>query len=740
MNRIEKYILLIFFIISYGVINGQKIYQWNVQDSVVLRNVGPQDTIQFIGFEGKSGFIVISSVNKDTFNAFANELIPISFFKGLKFSAENDPKIVCRKTGNTLEFKLPGIAENQAVNEIQTLDQTGNQRKKTSIFHDAIVASDHIKKGNYCSSNEILGLYASPDELGQNNYLKNYKKTCPQVGSTESSEGSTSGGGFLSNIGGLDVTKYADGLAKFLVKRTKEELSVAFFKKFKESLNDTTYRDLNTLFPQTHSTLQLVGDNIYNYQQYINTLREQFEQDLRQLPDNLPGIIPNHQQYFNQFPEKEILLQQFSFFASHLESGTHPGMIINDLDWKSYQKVDSSFASSLASISLISEAFRDTVMNANHTEKYWVSGSDVRALLKDTLSLQIFMGFLVEEAKAEGIVFGTDSLHHLLNELKDDSSDKLDRITSFLRSISEDLDRMNTIITNYRQKDELKFDDVIQYFQYTINIFDNILELEDFLKLKIPYNKTLIKSYLQVIRSLCNLVADVNHKKYASAIMEVGILYEFTFNLKSNDSSMNTNNDTLSRTRDLIIKYGSFMSAMVQAETSEDVANVIETFALPSGSYSVKRESKKNIVLNSYVGLLWGWEFPDFDEMGNPDLVTLTAPVGVGYYWGDVGNTIKSIGIQMNVIDIGAITAFRFGNDSLDVPKIYLKEIISPGALVSLGLNDLPLSINIGWQLAPRLRRVNDIENVVNLNYQHRIGISLVVDIPLLNFYTEPKD
>ena len=38
----------------------------------------------------------------------------------------------------------------------------------------------------------------------------------------------------FSSIGGLDVTNIADGLAKFIIKRAKQELSIAFFKKFKE--------------------------------------------------------------------------------------------------------------------------------------------------------------------------------------------------------------------------------------------------------------------------------------------------------------------------------------------------------------------------------------------------------------------------------------------------------------------------------------------------------------------------
>src|SRR5690606_32703247 len=49
----------------------------------------------------------------------------------------------------------------------------------------------------------------------------------------KSVEGLSPESGVLSSIAGLNVTTFADGLAKFLVKRTKEELNVAFFGRMK---------------------------------------------------------------------------------------------------------------------------------------------------------------------------------------------------------------------------------------------------------------------------------------------------------------------------------------------------------------------------------------------------------------------------------------------------------------------------------------------------------------------------
>ncbi|UII29179.1 hypothetical protein LVD15_12340 [Fulvivirga maritima] len=57
--------------------------------------------------------------------------------------------------------------------------------------------------------------------------------------------------GALSAAGAVDVTTMVDGLAKFLVERTKQELSIAFFDNFKDKLEKE--KQLRLLFPATQS-------------------------------------------------------------------------------------------------------------------------------------------------------------------------------------------------------------------------------------------------------------------------------------------------------------------------------------------------------------------------------------------------------------------------------------------------------------------------------------------------------
>jgi len=61
---------------------------------------------------------------------------------------------------------------------------------------------------------------------------------------------------FNPSIGNFDVTNIADGLAKFLVGRVKQELSTSFFEKFKENLDSN--EQIQILFPVSYNALKAI--------------------------------------------------------------------------------------------------------------------------------------------------------------------------------------------------------------------------------------------------------------------------------------------------------------------------------------------------------------------------------------------------------------------------------------------------------------------------------------------------
>jgi hypothetical protein len=188
----------------------------------------------------------------------------------------------------------------------------------------------------------------------------------------------------------------------------------------------------------------------------------------------------------------------------------------------------------------------------------------------------------------------------------------------------------------------------------------------------------------------------------------------------------------IQETSSIILKYGTFAATIAKADNSDDVQKAIETIALPAGSSRVKRESIVNISLNAYCGLFGGRNIGSkvaYNSFG------ITAPVGIATSF---GINHFSYSLFVSLIDLGAITAFRFKNDTTTVSKILLKDIVSPGLFVSWGLRNCPISINAGCQLTPLLSSVSSSVNGSE-SRMFRFTIGLCVDIPVLNLYNRSK-
>jgi hypothetical protein len=186
-----------------------------------------------------------------------------------------------------------------------------------------------------------------------------------------------------------------------------------------------------------------------------------------------------------------------------------------------------------------------------------------------------------------------------------------------------------------------------------------------------------------------------------------------------------------------------FVNDMARSETPEDVEKAIEAFALPSGSFAIKRTARWNVAINSYPGMFGAMERTQFtDSLGATSIgwsktASLTVPVGLSVSRGS--RKCGSIGLFFPIIDIGALTRIHLDTNANTavIPDFTFKNILSPGVFVSYGFPKSALSINLGIQFGPELRR---IENDEEKSYESwRIGAGLTLDIPLLNLFTKPS-
>jgi hypothetical protein len=113
-----------------------------------------------------------------------------------------------------------------------------------------------------------------------------------------------------------------------------------------------------------------------------------------------------------------------------------------------------------------------------------------------------------------------------------------------------------------------------------------------------------------------------------------------------------------------------------------------------------------------------------------------------------MGDGHWSYSVFVSLIDIGTIASFRFNSpDSVtQIPKVQLKDIVSPGLFFSIGIPKTPLSINLGTQMGANLRKVNastptnpDPSNQYADKVYWRYSLSVCVDIPLINLFTKSQ-
>lgn len=182
------------------------------------------------------------------------------------------------------------------------------------------------------------------------------------------------------------------------------------------------------------------------------------------------------------------------------------------------------------------------------------------------------------------------------------------------------------------------------------------------------------------------------------------------------------------------VRLMSFAADYATARDVETATAAIEAFVLPKESYRGKRRAERTYVrVNAYLGIGASYEIVDGKgaiAMGG------YAPIGleVGTPVGDSG---YSIGLLLHVVDLGALTTWRIKLDDEDQadarPEVGFDQIISPGAMLAIGIKDAPFTIGVGVSRVPDLRLdENDTLSPCTSGCDAwRVGVNALVDIPL---------
>jgi hypothetical protein len=539
---------------------------------------------------------------------------------------------------------------------------------------------------------------------------------------------------------GTKVTTVADGIAKFLVNRAKEELTISFFKQFKEDLaND---KRIGMLFPNTTATLMLVDDQIYQVSRYLESLRESFIRDFKVMPTNLNSYLRSNAIVKN--PAIQLLAEEALELSQNIIDGASPEDIIDYLAYKGPVQQPSRIMSITGSASsqftnmaagfqgvglishslyassggyldpgLVSEYLRDRNTRIVYLGLLWQHSADIK--FSDGLSLQSYLGKLAIDTKM------AEEFAQLLTEFAHNGEKAA-----------------NAAMSSRSQKDSevgAGYAPYYQFFSALLDLFEVGVEVKATLSGIQKKSASLEDSLFLGIRHLNDLNFDIRQKHYAAAINDLMYVLRIFFP------------DMDQGTRKKIFTYGQFIATVATSETSDEVSAAIEAVALPPGSSRVKKENYFSAAINAYTGGTGGYE--TLTNNAGSTVLALSAPVGFTVSWKFKDKAPKANGKKRTpgsfsffapIIDVGALAAYRLNDpNSSDLPELAWSNLLSPGLYGVFGFaNDLPISLGFGAQRGPNLRSITTGTQTTEVS-GWRYGVFFSVDIPVFNLYVQGK-
>jgi hypothetical protein len=502
-------------------------------------------------------------------------------------------------------------------------------------------------------------------------------------------------------------SRFIDGTARFLVKRTKEELESAFFERFKNDIDNNEM--LKTLIPQTYLLLR------YQDYAYIPSMSKTWTSaiatDLNNIPFGLcESIIKNEPELLDK--DEVLAFLCTIMVAKQVSEGAKPYEILYMIDKKLANEKNKNLSnfinfSNALSMNLLKEEYKGK-------DDAWVSKKDYKAL-KTNGQKYFWAIFYAENQK----IF--ERLGWKKSALKN-AFDRIETAEEFLFFF----DNIGSMLTSYNG------DKAGQYINVTENLlglFASAVKMDFVLRNDTDgfYESDFIKKHRPIAQNSITVLKKTKEKDYGAALLSTIHIIHDVFPVEKREAkSIKTT-----------LFYLSFLTDVITTDDATSVQQVIERYALPTQSYRLKRNHSKSISLNAYPGLYAGRE--TLATSNNNGMATgISAPIGVSMDFGRSGKRKnRSIGIFVPVVDIGAAFSYRWGKDAdaKGFPAdLTWQQILSPGLFVYWGLPRSPLAFGIGGQVTPKLRSIKDGQAVIE-ETAFRFGVNATVDIPIFNFW-----
>jgi len=537
--------------------------------------------------------------------------------------------------------------------------------------------------------------------------------------------------GVGSGVLGVNVTNIADGIAKFLIERGKQELSLVFFERLQETLQK--FPELTFLFPSSAEIIH--GMESYNILSLLQELKDAFMKDLLNMPSNILSLRYITTAVCNDAACQGRIAKINTIFTS---SATHdPRLIILPLitiqgiiDGDNIIEIANKMGAD-ASVCALNDNFSGFVqlsslllesLKTPDSEGLFLSKDKIKNLFYSRDMLNVFLGLIYQKYNCPGfscyskLTISGQDMQGLFTLILNGRAQFFSVLTTF--------DKINNGFVTIQKnlKANLK-PDIESYTSIAVASITMLINLNSAIEKLIPAGPvaggfSLVTKNLAIAAKIC---ADIQQKNYAG-------IFNGTIKFINDNNIIGDN-----ATREKLVRYLSFGANLASAKTSDEVKEAINTAALPPGSYSIKHKSSLNISFNGYVGYAW-----DFNSGIYANGVY--APVGFSVSRGLGKKYAGAITIFTSLIDVGSVVSYRLKDDTTDELKqeIRLESILSPSAQVFFEvIPRTPIAIGFGWRRTPKLFYSDDTDFTV-VKAKDVFNLSVLIDIPIFTIKNSP--
>lgn len=329
----------------------------------------------------------------------------------------------------------------------------------------------------------------------------------------------------IPSLTGLDVTNYANILSNIMIDHAKQELTVAFFSKFKKFADKNS--EFHVMFPKTTGNLENLLD--YKYTEMLPTLRNGFYEDLNQLAYHLDDVLelPKYRELLKNFPEVRVAIRSINL-VHNIESGaSNAAEVIKEFsDFKEWDDPTATIdfknmGSTIKLAALFSESLRDTSISDTIKQSLWISPEQAKKMIKNETFFNIYMGLIYQKTK--GIKFYSikenvaDSI--TFSKIMEDNVNNLilfqNKVDEFI-VLANDVDNVFKSLKGKKSKNEkLVNSDYYNYINVSIDLVDYSFSIAQI------FNEDLdVTSYMAIAKLSNNLYKDIYNKQYAQAVMD----------------------------------------------------------------------------------------------------------------------------------------------------------------------------------------------------------------------------